>query len=227
MRMDPQSPATSSTDASAGATGPGPDDASHEHSGTSGHGDDLAAMPADGSEPQTDEAGSDEGPTPEHLQADLAAWKDLALRRQADFDNYRKRVAREKAETSAYANAALLEQLLPVIDSFEMGMSAARAESAGSMIYQGMAMVQRQLNGFLEAQQVTVIDSDPEGAVPFDPAIHEAIGHEPNDQVPDGHVLRVQRKGYRLRDRLLRPALVVVSSGGGRAGGTEAAGSTS
>lgn len=149
------------------------------------------------------------------IQAELEMWKDLALRRQADFDNYRKRVAREKAETSAYANSGLLEQLLPVIDSFEMGLAAARAESSESIIFQGMAMVQRQLAGFLEAQQVTAIDSDSSGSQAFDPSVHEAVGQEASPEVPEGHVLRVQRKGYKLRDRLIRPALVVVSSGTG------------
>lgn len=228
MRMDPQSSASSSSEVPSGA-GPADPGASDELSPQDAAG--RQAAPGDESGGQAvDEAGG-EGETgggealtaEQQLEVDLAAWKDLALRRQADFDNYRKRIAREKAETSAYANAALLEQLLPVIDSFEMGMAAARAESAESMIFQGMAMVQRQLNGFLESQHVSVIDSDPEAAAPFDPAIHEAVGQEPSDTVADGHVLRVQRKGYRLRDRLLRPALVVVSTGGEGAG-TEAAG---
>jgi len=229
MRMDPQSSASSSSHVQTGAAEPGPDDSlaagDTSRKDAAGGGHDTAPV-AEGDEATAagQEAESGEPLTAEQqLQADLAAWKDLALRRQADFDNYRKRVAREKAETSAYANAALLEQLLPVIDSFEMGMAAARAESTDSMIYQGMSMVQRQLDGFLEAQHVSVIDSDPEAAAPFDPAIHEAIGQESSERIADGHVLRVQRKGYRLRDRLLRPALVVVSSGAGEGDGSNAA----
>src|SRR3954470_14854519 len=83
------------------------------------------------------------------LQADLDRFRDLALRTQADFENYKKRAAREKEEASKYANTSLLDRLLPIIDNFELGLSAARGEGEQSPIYAGMSMVLKQLTDFL------------------------------------------------------------------------------
>ncbi len=145
------------------------------------------------------------------VQADLDKFRELAMRAQADFDNYRKRAARERDEAVRYANTALLEALLPVIDNFELGLDAARSQDPNSAILQGMAMVQKQLGDFLASQSVTPVDAAPGG--PFDPKQHEAIGHEPHDTIAEGCVIRQLRRGYLLRDRLLRPATVFVSSG--------------
>lgn len=140
------------------------------------------------------------------LEADVMKWRELAVRTAADLDNFRKRSAREREDASRYANQSLLEDLLPVIDNFEMGMLAA-AQDKSSMIYIGMDMVRRQMNDFLSAQGVTEIPAE---GKPFDPNIHEAVSQEvaPDDQA--GKVLRVHRRGFMLRDRLLRPATVVV-----------------
>ncbi len=145
------------------------------------------------------------------IQADLDKFRELAMRAQADFDNYRKRAAREREDAVRYANSALLEALLPVIDNFELGLEAARNQDPNSVILQGMAMVQKQLADFLAAQHVTPIEAAP--GTPFDPTQHEAIGHEPHDTVAEGCVIRQLRRGYILRDRLLRAATVFVSSG--------------
>ncbi|HEX5790368.1 MAG TPA: nucleotide exchange factor GrpE [Luteolibacter sp.] len=142
----------------------------------------------------------------QELEADLAKWKELSLRTAAEMDNLRKRTAREREEAIRYANQNLLEDLLPVIDNFEMGMQAAAADSS-SMIYIGMDMVRRQLNEFLANQGVEEIKA--EGL--FDPNLHDAVAQEPCAQGEEGRILRVTRRGYRLRDRLLRPASVVVS----------------
>src|SRR3954452_8474242 len=83
------------------------------------------------------------------LQADLDRFRDLALRSQADFDNYKKRAAREKEDAIKYANSSLLERLIAILDNFELGLSAARAESEKSPIYSGMSMVLKQLTDFL------------------------------------------------------------------------------
>jgi len=144
------------------------------------------------------------------LQTDLDRFRDLALRTQADFENYKKRAAREKDEGIKYANRALLERLLPIIDNFQLGLSAAREESEHSPIYSGMSMVLKQLTDFLTESGLEPVEAEGKS---FDPNLHEAIGHEPSDQVPEGHVIRQTRRGYRLKDRLLRPATVVVSSG--------------
>lgn len=144
------------------------------------------------------------------LQAEMDRWKDLAYRSQAELDNFRKRVARETQDARAYANAELLRSLLPMLDNFEMGLEAARAESEKSMIYMGMSMVHRQIVDFLRDQGVQEIEAQ---SKPFDPNLHEAVAQEPSDSIAEGAIIRVMRRGYRLKDRLLRAASVVVSSG--------------
>jgi molecular chaperone GrpE len=143
------------------------------------------------------------------LQADLDRFRDLALRSQADFENYKKRTAREKQEAIKYANSALLERLVTIIDNFELGLEAAKTESEESPIYSGMALVLKQLNDLLTENGLQAIEAE---GRKFDPNLHEAIAHEPSD-LPEETVIRQTRRGYRFKDRLLRPARVVVSSG--------------
>jgi len=144
------------------------------------------------------------------LKADLERFKDLALRSQADFDNFRKRAARDKEDAVKYANASFLERLIPILDNFELGLTAARSNAADSPILQGMDMVARQLNDFLTGTGVEPVAADGQK---FDPNLHEAVAQEASDTVAEGLVVRQLRKGYKLRDRLLRPATVVVSKG--------------
>src|SRR3954466_7327956 len=146
----------------------------------------------------------------EGLQADLERFRDLALRSQADFENYKKRSAREKEEAIKYANTSLLEKLVAVVDNFELGLEAARAEGEKSPIFSGMSMVHKQLMDFLSDSGLQPIDA---AGRKFDPNLHEAIAHEPSDTVPEEVVIRQTRRGYKMRDRLLRPSSVVVSSG--------------
>lgn len=156
-------------------------------------------------------------PSPgQSLEAELLKFKELALRAQADFDNYRKRAAREREETLRYANSRMLEGLLPIIDNFELGMVAARNATEAANIVAGFEMVYRQLQDFLKEQGVELIDAD---GADFDPNLHEALGHEASDEVKEGQILRQIRKGYKLRERLLRPANVIVSSGPAQAEG--------
>ena len=145
----------------------------------------------------------------DQLQSDLDRFRDLAMRTQADFDNYRKRAIREKEEAIKYANASLLERLIPIIDNFEFGLQAARAEGSQAVLI-GLEMVAKQFQEFLVASGVETIDAE---GKPFDPNLHEAVGNEASDTVPEGTVLRQLRKGYKLRDRLIRPANVFVSKG--------------
>jgi len=146
----------------------------------------------------------------ENLQTDLDRFRDLALRSQADFANYKKRAAREKDEAIKYANTSLLEKLVPILDNFELGLSAARGEGERSPIFSGMSMILKQLNDFLADNGVQSIEAEGEK---FDPNLHEAIAREASDEIPEGTVVRQTRRGYRLKDRLLRPSSVVVSSG--------------
>jgi len=143
------------------------------------------------------------------LQADLDRFRDLALRSQADFENYKKRTAREKEDAVKYANSSLLQRLVSILDNFELGLAAAKTESHQSPIYSGMILVQKQLNDLLEENGLQAIEAE---GKKFDPNVHEAIAHEPGE-APEGTVVRQARRGYRFKDRLLRPARVVVSSG--------------
>lgn len=143
---------------------------------------------------------------------------DKLLRTAADFDNFKKRVARERQETLQLANAALLQRLLPVLDNFEMALAAC-AESRGvdaqpgpdrnlGALQSGIVMIQQQLKSVLAEAGLEEIDALNQ---PFDPRWHEAVAEEETTAVPEGYVVRQVRKGYRLRDRLLRPAAVVVA----------------
>jgi molecular chaperone GrpE len=143
------------------------------------------------------------------LQADLDRFRDLALRSQADFENYKKRAAREKEDAVKYANSSLLQRLVSILDNFELGLAAAKTESEHSPIYSGMVLVQKQLNDLLEENGLQAIEAE---GKKFDPNLHEAIAHEPSESA-EGTVIRQARRGYRFKDRLLRPARVVVSSG--------------
>jgi molecular chaperone GrpE len=152
----------------------------------------------------------DNGDSMAGLQADLERFRDLAMRSQADFENYKKRCAREKEDAIKYANKDLLERLIPIVDNFELGLEAARGEGEKSPIYSGMSLVLKQLQDFLRENGLQPIDAVGQK---FDPNQHEAIAHEPSDEVPEEVVVRQTRRGYRYKDRLLRPSGVVVSSG--------------
>jgi molecular chaperone GrpE len=163
--------------------------------------------------PKPGASGSAPSPEPtedETLQADLDRFRDLALRSQADFENYKKRATREKEEAIKYANSSLLERLIPIVDNFELGLEAARGEGENSPVFSGMSMVLRQLMDFLTEHGLQPIDATGQK---FDPNLHEAIAHEPGKKFPEGVVIRQTRRGYRMKDRLLRPSSVVVSSG--------------
>lgn len=146
----------------------------------------------------------------EALQLELAKWKDQAIRNAAELDNFRKRMSREKLDAVRYGNQSLLEELLPVLDNFDMGMQAASKEE-GSMLFMGMQMVHKQIEEFLGSQNVVEIKAEESGE--FDPKIHEALSQEPSDSVEEGKIVRVVRKGYQIGERLLRPSNVIVSLG--------------
>ncbi len=142
--------------------------------------------------------------------AEIAKWKDAALRGQAELDNYRKRVARERDEDYKRAQAVLLERLLPVLDNFDLGMMEVRKGDPKSPIVVGMEMIERQLKEFMSSSGVEVIETV---GAKFDPNLHEAVSQEEDAKTPEGTIIRQLRRGFRLRDRLLRAAMVVVSKG--------------
>lgn len=151
------------------------------------------------------ESGSEPDPA-----AEVEKFRELALRSRAELDNYRKRVIREKEEAIRYANARLLEDLLPVLDNFELGMQAAQGKKDSDGLVAGLEMVRRQLEEFLRAHGAEPVEAEGQE---FDPNLHEAVSHEPSEEVAEGHVIRQVRKGYKLKDRLIRPAMVSVSKG--------------
>ena len=159
---------------------------------------------------EEEEAGSTEETPGEEVpltpEAEALKLKEAAIRTAADLDNYRKRMARERSEDLRFARAGLIEELLPVFDNFSMGLQMAEQEQ-DSMIYKGMEMVKGQLDDFLAAQGLVEVPA--EGI--FDPNLHEAVAEEEKDGAEPGEILFVKRKGYRIHDRLLRAAVVVVA----------------
>jgi molecular chaperone GrpE len=135
---------------------------------------------------------------------------DRLLRTTADFDNFRKRAVREKQEAIRYANESLMEKLVPVLDNFDMAMAAVPAGSGDGIqsVREGIAMIHQQLKNALSEAGLEEVDA---AGQPFDPRWHEAVSQVETDEVPEGQIVQQLRKGYKLRDRLLRPAGVVVA----------------
>jgi len=137
------------------------------------------------------------------------SWERL-LRTTADFDNFKKRAAREKTEAVQYANAGLLQKILPVLDNFEMALLAVQSvkDEKLTSLQSGVVMIQQQLKNALVETGLEEIDATGKA---FDPALHEAVSEQESAEVPEGHVLQQIRKGYKLKERLLRPATVIVA----------------
>ena len=168
-------------------------------------------------EPETEEEEELPPPTPKELKelrqqaAKAEEYYDRLQRQVAEADNLRKRLAKEKQDAIRYANESLIEELLPSMDSFEMAISAARDsdDNAIDSLKTGIEMVYTQLKRILEEIGVTEIDAIGQA---FDPSQHEAMSRKKTDEAEEGTVLEQTRKGYRLRDRLLRAASVVVAA---------------
>ena len=154
--------------------------------------------------------------TPEEVEdlksqaAQAGQWHDQWLRAAAELDNFKKRAARERQEALRFANESLLQKLMPVLDNFDMAAAAAAGGQTASLqaLQTGVAMILQQLRSVLTEAGLEEIDATGKS---FDPNFHEAVSQEESPGVAEGQVLRQLRKGYRLRDRLLRPAAVVVS----------------
>jgi molecular chaperone GrpE len=156
---------------------------------------------------------TDEQPVEQEAQAveesgdeKVAALEDRLLRLAADFDNYKKRAAREREEVVAFANERLVKELLPILDDLERALDAAEQHEE-AQLEEGVRLVHRSLAGLLERHGVTSIETDGR----FDPHVHEALLAQPADGAEPGSVVQVLQKGYRLGDRVLRPARVVVA----------------
>ena len=132
------------------------------------------------------------------------------LRTTADFDNYKKRAAREKQDAIKYANESLLQKVIPVLDNFEMALAATQNSSGEGLksLQDGVAMIHSQLKTVLADAGLEEVDA---AGKLFDPNLHEAVSQQESADVADGHVLQQLRKGYKFRERLLRPATVIVA----------------
>ena len=149
----------------------------------------------------------------EKVRAEHADLLDRVTRRQADFDNYRKRVERERAETYNRAAGEVVGQLLPVIDNLRRALDAEATVQAGESeefrhFLQGVELINRQLGGVLETLGVKPI---PTVGQPFDPHVHEAVAAESSDSHEPDTVIQELARGYRLGDKLIRPAMVKVA----------------
>jgi molecular chaperone GrpE len=136
-------------------------------------------------------------------------WERL-LRTTADLDNYKKRAAREKQDAVKFANENLLQKLVPVLDTFDMALAATNNSQTDAVqaLQTGVRMVYQQLKTALQDAGIEEIDAT---GKPFDPNLHEAVSQQETTAVPEGQVMQQLRKGYKLRERLLRPATVVVA----------------
>jgi molecular chaperone GrpE len=142
----------------------------------------------------------------EKVSAERDNLLDRLARLQAEFDNYRKRAARENAEFREYAVADAARALLPVIDSF--GLALRNASARPEDLRKGVELIHKQFGEVLQKLNVQRIPAQGE---PFDPRVHEAIEMVTSDEVPDNHVLEELQPGYRIKERMLRPAMVRVA----------------
>jgi molecular chaperone GrpE len=141
------------------------------------------------------------------LQAEKAELADTLVRRQADFENYRKRIERERKDESRRAQSRLIEDLLPVLDGYERALSA-HADPAYEEYRKGLELIYKQLWDTLARHGLERIDAE---GKPFDPNVHMAIDRVETHDHPDGTVVDVLQQGYRIHDRVLRPSAVRVA----------------
>jgi molecular chaperone GrpE len=146
----------------------------------------------------------------DHLAGELAAANDRYLRLQAEMQNLRNRTSREIADERKYAALPVLRDLLPVLDNIGRAIEAAEKAGEAENLLAGFRLVRQQLETILTRHECEPIS--PEGEL-FDPNFHQAILQQPSADVPANHVTMVTQTGYKLHDRVVRPAQVIVSSG--------------
>jgi molecular chaperone GrpE len=147
-------------------------------------------------------------PTPEQLE--LARLADRLLRLQADFENFRKRASRERDDLRKHGGESVLLDVIPVLDHLEFGLQQALSKPGWESFAEGLRLIQSQLMDALRKHGLEAIDAV---GCEFDPRVHESMATAPSADTPEGCVIEQTRRGYKLGDRLLRPAMVLVSSG--------------
>lgn len=160
-------------------------------------------------------AGADEAARPAEPDApdprrQRDEYYDLLLRKQAEFDNYRKRVERERQTLADAAAAGMLEELLPLMDDLERALKADAVGESAEAYRRGVEIIHRQLGDILRKRGVRTIEVM---GADFDPYYHQAVAHDPADGRRDGEIIEEFRRGYMLGDRLLRPSMVKVAKG--------------
>jgi len=141
----------------------------------------------------------------EKLKAERDQLLDRVARMQAEFENARKRSERERNEFREYAAAGVVEQFLPVLDNFHLAL---KSKGSADQLRSGVELIVKQMEEILRQMQVVAVPAVGEA---FDPRVHEALGAVERDDIPDQHVAEEVRRGYKMRDRLLRPSLVRVA----------------
>ena len=151
------------------------------------------------------------------LEAELATARDEAraaqerwMRERADIENLKKRSAKERQDAVRFGNESLLRDLLPVVDNLERAIGASGGGGNGQSLVEGVELV---LKAFMDTLQRNGVERVPAKGAPFDPAVHEAVAYVESPSHPAQQVIEEHQAGYRLNDRLLRPAMVTVSKG--------------
>jgi molecular chaperone GrpE len=152
----------------------------------------------------------------EALQSELGDWKAKAneyldgwQRARADYANYKKRMEREQVQAYQNASAIVIRRFLEIVDDLDLALKNRPQEGDGAGWAEGVELIYRKLSAILDAEGVSIIDADGQY---FDPNLHEAITHEQHPELESGRIIAVVKKGYRMGDRVLRPAQVRVAS---------------
>jgi molecular chaperone GrpE len=149
-------------------------------------------------------------PDASELQRQRDEYYDLLLRKSADFDNYRKRIERERQTLADATAAGVMEDLLPLVDDLERALHADAGAEGSDAYRKGVELIYRQLQDLLRKRGVRPIESL---GADFNPHFHQAVSHDPAEGRRDGEIIEEFRRGYMLGDRLLRPSMVKVAKG--------------
>ena len=142
------------------------------------------------------------------LKEQISSEKDRVLRLSAEFDNFQKRKQRELDEFKKFANETIFKQLLTVVDNLERAIASTKENSDKKVLIEGVELTYKEIIKLLETFSVRAVEAENQT---FDPNFHQAVTQEETDKVPDNTVTKVLQKGYLLHDRLIRPAMVIVS----------------
>ncbi len=142
------------------------------------------------------------------VQKDAGESKELAQRAQAELSNFRKRTEDDRITLQRQSNSRLLVKMLPVVDELELAVNHAEGKKPSKSWVEGVKLIQRKVAAMLETEGVTKIDAI---GAPFNPVEHEAVGTEEDKKFASGHIIQVVRNGYRLHDRVIQAAQVVVA----------------